>query len=671
MAIGGRTAILKVDILSEFNDKGFGRAQSRFAAFGKAALAAAAVVGGALVVGVGKSITAARDLEQSVGAIETVFGSAAGTIKKFGETAAQAAGLSQREYFELAAVTGAMLQNLGYDATQAAKVTNTLAQRAADLSAVFGNDVNQVLGAFNAALRGEFDPLEQVGIKINEATIKAEALARGLWDGTGAIDQNARAQAALGLIMDQSAYAAGQYARESDTLAGAQSRLSAAWENLMAEVGKVFLPAATNVVTWLNEEALPAIQRFVDRLPEIVEAGKATLSEFVDDIRDRLPPELGDKFDQFRAQWSEFFDGLETDTDTSANRLRDTVNQMIADTIAAWASALLAIGYVVLAVGAAMAGDWSAVWENLRLAANSGGDAVNSTINSWTGPLRAAFAGTFGAAGDAGVDRLYQSEVEAAAVAEATARGVGDAVEGQQSWLEQIFTAAGATSAAMRRALDRSAPLVKTASAGVVQGAAGAVLAAIPSLSAVFGRAGRDSTGKMKTETRYGLDRVVAEIRNKIGTAKYAASSVAYAIRSAFYGLGSQLYSVGYNAISSLVAGMRALAGYVVSTLRYIVQSAIYAAKRALGIASPSTVFMAIGEQVAAGMAAGITSGASRYVAPAVAGMVPAAASSTSLSGRSVGITVNGTANPQQVARDLSTMISGARIRTGYAGLAA
>lgn len=66
------------------------------------------------------------------------------------------------------------------------------------------------------------------------------------------------------------------------------------------------------------------------------------------------------------------------------------------------------------------------------------------------------------------------------------------------------------------------------------------------------------------------------------------------------------LYEVGRNLIQGLINGVRNMASNLTSALGNIVNGAVSAAKRALGIASPSRVFMEIGEYTVEGMAVGV-----------------------------------------------------------------
>jgi len=92
-----------------------------------------------------------------------------------------------------------------------------------------------------------------------------------------------------------------------------------------------------------------------------------------------------------------------------------------------------------------------------------------------------------------------------------------------------------------------------------------------------------------------------------------ALSSVADYVQSALdslYEMVSAAARVGTDLITGLADGITAGAGKVMSAMTGAVGGAIAAAKRQLGIASPSKVFLEIGGQTAEGMAIGIDDGA-------------------------------------------------------------
>lgn len=196
----------------------------------------------------GFAIKMASDLEQSAGAVESVFGPASDTIREFGETAAESFGLSRREVNETAAILGAQLQSMGFSAEDAAEQVVGLQERAADMAATFGGTTREALDAIGSLMRGERDPIEQYGVAIKQADINARLAADGLSNLEGEAKKQAEAQAALALLFGQTADITGQFAREADTTAGALARMRAQSENLSAELGTKLLPVANDML---------------------------------------------------------------------------------------------------------------------------------------------------------------------------------------------------------------------------------------------------------------------------------------------------------------------------------------------------------------------------------------------------------------------------------------
>lgn len=248
-------AVLKIDLVSDLKDKGFKEAESSMSKMGKAANVAALAIGAGLVAGAAKAVDAASDLAESSNAVSKVFEKSAGVISDFGDQAAETVGLSKREFNELATSTGSLLKNFGMSTDKAAESTVELAKRAADMASVFNTDVGTALNAVNSGLRGEAEPLRAFGVSLSDATVKAKAMELGLYSGTGALDDQAKAAATMAVIMDQTASVAGDFADTSDGAANAQRILKAEMENVTAELGSALLPVVEDGVGLLREFA--------------------------------------------------------------------------------------------------------------------------------------------------------------------------------------------------------------------------------------------------------------------------------------------------------------------------------------------------------------------------------------------------------------------------------
>ena len=110
-------------------------------------------------------------------------------------------------------------------------------------------------------------------------------------------------------------------------------------------------------------------------------------------------------------------------------------------------------------------------------------------------------------------------------------------------------------------------------------------------------------------------------MNSKIGAAKTAASNAMINAKNGTSGASSKLYSPGQQTVTGYVNGIASKSGSASSAIRSVVNSAIAAAKRALGIRSPSRVFKEIGAFTTEGFAIGVTDN-TRIAEDATVGLV-------------------------------------------------
>lgn len=219
--------------------------------------------------------------------VNVVFGSMSDEVRAFGENASEAFGQSDRQALSALGTFGNLLRAVGLTEAKAAEFSMRMVGLASDLASFNDTTVDEALLALRAGLVGETEPLKRFGVNLNEARLKAEAMAQGLSDGKGTLDATAKAQAAYALILKDTTLAQGDFQRTSDGLANSQRDLAADWADLRAELGEKLLPAATEFVQVLRDDALPALSaaggvvadtaKAFDALPGPVKASAAAL----------------------------------------------------------------------------------------------------------------------------------------------------------------------------------------------------------------------------------------------------------------------------------------------------------------------------------------------------------------------------------------------------------
>lgn len=201
------------------------------------------------------SIAAASDLNETMGKVGIVFGAAGKDIDKWGDTAAQSLGLSKQAAEEAAATLGNMFIGAGQTSEQAAGLSKTMVQLAADIGALNNLDTDVALEKLRSGLSGEAEPLRSVGVFLTEAAVKAKAMKMGLGDVHGELTEGEKILARYQLILEQTKTAQGNFADTSDDLAGSQKRANAALKDSEALLGKRLLPVQQKVTDGLIDFA--------------------------------------------------------------------------------------------------------------------------------------------------------------------------------------------------------------------------------------------------------------------------------------------------------------------------------------------------------------------------------------------------------------------------------
>lgn len=207
----------------------------------------------AIGVGIKKTIDAASDLNETVSKTEVIFGNASTAVEKAGDSAAKSMGLSKRAYLDAASSLKGLLDNMGLAQDQSVEWSQKLVQLGSDLGSFFNKDPAEAIAAIQSALRGETEPIRAFNVQISQAAVVQEALREGLIKSAGEMDNNARAQATLALIMQQTTAAQGDFARTSDGAANSQRIMKAEMENAAASIGQNLLPVYTKLVQFVSQ----------------------------------------------------------------------------------------------------------------------------------------------------------------------------------------------------------------------------------------------------------------------------------------------------------------------------------------------------------------------------------------------------------------------------------
>ncbi|MTU01745.1 hypothetical protein GMD33_08535 [Parasutterella excrementihominis] len=225
-----------------------------------------AAIGGAKIVGdfLGGAISGASDLNETLSKSQTIFGANAGAIESWASGAAQAAGLSKAAALEAAAGFGNMFTQIGFGAEEAARLSQSTVQMAADLGSFNNVPTADVADRISAAFRGEYDSLQTLIPNINAARVEQEAMAATGKTNARELTAQEKAAAVLAIVNKDGAAAMGDFAKTADGAANTQKTLTASLEDQQSKLGQTLMPLWQDFLGFLTDTAVPALSAIVD-----------------------------------------------------------------------------------------------------------------------------------------------------------------------------------------------------------------------------------------------------------------------------------------------------------------------------------------------------------------------------------------------------------------------
>ena len=256
------------------------------------------VAAGAFAALGGAALNATGELEQNSGGLLQVFKENAGEMEAVAKSAYGNMGLSASGFMGTANQIGALLQGSGFGIAESATLAADVMQRAADVASIMGIDISRAMESITGAAKGNFSMMDNLGVAINDTTIAQYALSKGITTSTREMTTQQKVGLAMELFMEKSAYAAGNYARENETLAGSLNTAKAALNNFLSGAGSAgdagtAIANTAKVITKNLQEIIPALTAGFKELagaivPEISGIMEAAVPAIVDGAKTLL-----------------------------------------------------------------------------------------------------------------------------------------------------------------------------------------------------------------------------------------------------------------------------------------------------------------------------------------------------------------------------------------------
>lgn len=210
------------------------------------------------------TIDKAADVGESLSKVNTVFGDSGAAIEEWASSAAGRIGLAKGAALDAAGTFGNMFTQLGIGTGQAADMSTSMGNLAADFASFHNADITDVLEAQTSAFRGEYDALQRFVPTINAAKVEQEALRQTGKATTKELTDQEKALAVYSLMMEGAGAAAGDFERTSDSLTNKQRIQAAQWENMQVAIGQKLIPVKMFLVDIIMNRLLPGLSTLRD-----------------------------------------------------------------------------------------------------------------------------------------------------------------------------------------------------------------------------------------------------------------------------------------------------------------------------------------------------------------------------------------------------------------------
>jgi hypothetical protein len=250
---------------------------------------------------VGDAIKLASDLGETTSKVGVIFGNSAQQIQSWARTTSTSFGQTTQQAMDAAATFAIFGKAAGLSGGQLVGFSKNLVALSADFASFYNTSPTEAIEAIGAALRGESEPIRKYGVLLDDATLKAEAMKLGLYDGTGALDAQTKSLAAYNVILAQSKDAQGDFERTSDGLANQTRILSAEFTNLKTALGEGLITPTGTVISSLNEGFIPAMKGAIQYSKELFSVLSATPAKGQSVVYDAVAESLNG-FNYYMAQ---------------------------------------------------------------------------------------------------------------------------------------------------------------------------------------------------------------------------------------------------------------------------------------------------------------------------------------------------------------------------------
>jgi hypothetical protein len=237
------------------------------------AMLSAAVTLPILAVGAA-SIKMAMDAVESENLFAVSFGNMADAARDWSVTTSEALGLNQYELRRTSATLFTMFDSMGIAKEGAFEMSTSMTTLAYDMASFYNLPHEAAFEKLRAGISGEAEPLKQLGILVDEATVKTAAYRAGIAKQGEELSQQQKVLGRYAAIMEQTSKAQGDLARTIDSPTNQLRVMRERLNETAVALGMQLLPYVTQAIGLLlrlAQGAQTAVQWF-GALPRPIQA---------------------------------------------------------------------------------------------------------------------------------------------------------------------------------------------------------------------------------------------------------------------------------------------------------------------------------------------------------------------------------------------------------------
>lgn len=254
--------------------RGLAKADKGVKKFAKSSIASfarmgSAFLGIALVKNIAMLGTAAAETASK---FRAVFGPATDEMNDKVQKLRETIPSTTAEMQDALATFASMANAFGLNSKAANQFSVEMVKIAGDIASFHNLPIEEAFTKIRSAISGEFEPMKQLGVVINEARLKQEGLNSAIWDGAGQMSAAQKALAVQSILIRDLGDANGDAAATANSTANQIKFLRKELTETGTEIGTTILPALAKLTQWTadflsgTKKATEAFGAFVGKL---------------------------------------------------------------------------------------------------------------------------------------------------------------------------------------------------------------------------------------------------------------------------------------------------------------------------------------------------------------------------------------------------------------------